>query len=280
MSEELRLYIIKRFLNEFSFFVPVIYIFSLIVSALRYKSYYTENLILIPLFSIYILPFTLTFSYFISLSLTIRDLREKLNYLKVFGLSNRNFLRFIFLLSFLSFVLSVSVAFVLSPKAFYLIEENLVSSLKIQKRKNREFVVWGNNLLFAKNIEIKKGIIIAENGFLFDGERTVKFEKIKLQIRSPKSRFGKDIAELLSEEDEKGKKEVIYISSTFFSQVSCSPSIFNSVAYLLCNPVLILLSKLLRDSLTSDKFLYIAALVHTIAFTVSLVMIRAKRFEK
>lgn len=280
MSEKLRSYIINRFLNEFSFFLPVIYIFSLIVSTLRYKSYYTENLILVPLFSVYILPFTLTFSYFISLSLTIRALREKLNYLKVFGLSNKKFLRFIFLLSFLSFVLSVSVAFILSPKAFYLIEENLVSSLKIQKRKNREFVVWGNNLLFGKNIEIKKGIIIAENGFLFDGERTVKFEKIKLQIKSPDSRFSKDISELLSEEGEKGKKEVIYISSTFFSQVSCSPSVFNSVVYLLCNPILILVSKLLRDSLSSDKFVYIAVLVHTTAFAISLMLTRTKKFEK
>lgn len=282
MSETLRRYIILKFAEEFVFFFSILYLFSLMISPLRYGISYSSNSVVLPLlFSIYVLPFTLSSSFFISMFFTFRGLQKKLIYLRTFGIDMGKINRFIFLISVLFSLTSMSSAFLLSPKAFYLIEENLFRSIEIQNHGKRKGTTFGGKMMYAEKIDFKdKNTILAENGFIFDGQKTIKFRRIKFHMRSPNSRFTKDLVELLQEEGEKGKREIIYIASSFISPVSCSPFLFQSYAYLICNPLIVLISKLYRDSLRTDKLALTSLLTHLLVFFGSLFLMKKRKFER
>lgn len=263
MSEKLRRYLLNKIINEFVFFFSVLYIVSLIISVLRYNE--IRSLKLYLLFSLYILPFTLYFSFFTAFFFAFREIKEKVLYLATFSLSFWKLNRFILLLSLLSFSLSLFLSFTLSPKVFFLVQENLLSSIKVQKTDQKDFLHWGKNIVYAERINMNRNFIAAQNGFVFDGEKILKFQKIKIYIQSPESRFSKDIAELIIDEGERGKKEIIYAFSTFFSQVSCSPLVFTyPYIYILCNPSMVLISKFFRDSLDVHKFLIVSLPLHSV----------------
>lgn len=271
MSEKLRRYLLNKIINEFVFFFSILYIISLIVSFLRYTEVKIFKLYL--LFSLYILPFTMHFSFFTACFFAFREIKEKILYLTTFNLSFWKFNRFVLLLSVLFFSLSLFLSFALSPKAFFLVQENLLSSIKVQRKDQKDFLHWGKNIVYAEKINLNKNFIAAQDGFIFDGEKILKFQKIKIYIKSPESRFSKDIAELIIDEGEKGKKEIIYAFSTFFSQVSCSSFVFAyPYIYILCNPSMVLISKFFRDSLEVHKFLIVSFTLHSIVLLGSFFM--------
>ncbi|GBD02743.1 hypothetical protein HRbin19_00011 [bacterium HR19] len=134
------------------------------------------------------------------------------------------------------------------------------------------------NLFVARDIETDTGKIVAEDGFLFDGEKTLKFRKIEIFVDKGDSRFGKDFVDLITEEGKKGKNEAIYNLSLAFSSLSCVPFFFAGFLKvgLMCPAFSLGLMKLMRDTLKPDEFLSLAVISPIAFFTSVFLLMRRK----
>lgn len=284
MSKTLQKYFLKEILFEFFFFFALFESLSFMISSLRYslgKGIFNAEIILF--FSFYISPFMLVFSYNFSLFVFFRETKDKVKFLQTFGGALEREKIFFMLLSLLFFSIDLFFAFYISPKSFRKIEK--ISALYLispEKFDGKKAVLWDEYLLVADEIQrTKDGSIKAENGFIFFNEKNImKFKEIEIKPKYGYKRFSKDISDLIIDEGDKGKKEVIYLSSFAFSSVSCS-SLFISgflKAGAICPAVMLGISKLARDNMKINQSIIFLLSVHLVLLSFGLFYSSSKKF--
>jgi hypothetical protein len=284
MSKTLKTYFLLRFLDEFLLFFSVFYMLVVMFSAIRYSvSYGVFDAKSILAFSLFIFPLVFVFSFYFSLFSFLREHLKKTRFLEVFGSARYGLFKFFLLISFLVFSIDLLFFFYISPKSFIYLKSRIFDVIpKIYVKEIKRYVfLWEDKFFVAQNFQKEGSDIILQEGFLFTGEKILKFSKIKISFEGTKSRFGKDLVELITDEGKKGKIEVIYNFSFSLSSVSCLPFFFSGFikTALFCPPLLLGIFKLSRDTLEPLQFIFTSFLSHFFVMILGFYFVRKRRYN-
>jgi len=283
MSKTLKTYSLFRFLDEFILFFSVFYMLVVMFSAIRYSvSYGVFDPKSILAFSLFIFPLIFVFAYYFSLFSFLRDHLKRTRFLEVFGPAKIDLFRFFLIISFFVFSINLLFFFYVSPRSFVYLKSRIFEVIpKIYVREVKKYVfLWENKFFTAENFQKEGSSLILREGFLFDGEKVLKFSKIKISFVGTDSRFGKDLVDLIIEEGKKGKIEVIYNVAFSFSSVSCLPLFFAGFIKtgLFCPTLLLGVFKLSRDTLEPLQFILVAVFTHSLIISSSILLMRRRIF--
>ena len=271
MSKTLQKYLLGKILTEFFFFFALFELLAFMISSLKYsvgKGVFAPEIIIS--FSLYISPFMLVFAYSFSLFSLFKNIKERARFLEVFGGGIRRERRFFILLCILVFSVDLFFAFYISPASFRRIERVSASAfISPEEAYGKKIVLWNGNLLVAEKIELDRedGAIKAQNGFVFFNEKNImKFKEIEIKPGYGYSRFSKEPDELILEEGEKGKKELVFLTSFALSSVSCFPLFMMGFlkSGVMCSPIFLGISKFARDNMTLYQSIFSLSLLHII----------------
>ena len=283
MSKTLKIYFLFRFLDEFLLFFSVFYILVVMFSAIRYSvSYGVFDAKSILAFSLFTFPLIFIFAYYFSLFSFLHEQLKRARFLEVFGPAKIDLFRFFLFISFFVFSINLLFFFYVSPRSFVYLKSRIFEVIpKIYVREVKKYIfLWENKFFAAENFQKEGSSLILREGLLFDGDKVLKFSKIKISFEGTDSRFGKDLVDLIMEEGKKGKIEVIYNFSFSFSSVSCLPLFFAGFfkTGLFCPTFLLGVFKLSRDTLEPLKFFLVSVFIHSLVMSSSIFLMRRRIF--
>ncbi len=283
----LKRYFLLKLFDEFIFFFSTFYALSIIFSVTKYMlEFGTVNYKLVISTSTIFSPFVILSAFFFSLYETIKKIYNKIVLLETFGEKIKRIFITIFMLSVFVFSVELLLIFKVVPKSFKFNRENYAEIIRAQAKKYKEMLLLplSGKLMVAEDIKINQGEIRLYNGFIYDGNNSMNFKEMRINIPSTDSRFSKDFVELILDEGEKGKREIIYSISYSASSISCAPYFLffiGSPAPLLCFPFLLAGSKLLRDTAKSNNtLLLLYFVIHIATLLIGICLMTKKKFIK